>query len=87
MTSKRQLHKSRPVRVRENKCDRCGLIDEHWHEEQCGCCKMYQEIDSNQGRCTSPESKFSGRRINEHHTCSKWVKWQWDLPRTQGRDS
>ena len=73
VTSKRQLHKPRPVRVRENKCDRCGRTDEHWHEEQCGCCKMYEKIDTERGTCTSPESKFSGRRVSEHHTCSKWV--------------
>jgi hypothetical protein len=61
-------------------CDRCerhiagGPSAEHWHEEQCGGCRMFKAIDADWGYCRSHESVYSGRLMFEHDTCSQWLR-------------
>ena len=76
------LREMRPSHLGILWCDRCGRAVnsnemDHFHDEQCGCCKKYRRVDADFGYCSSHESVYAGRRMFEHDTCSKWVKGKW----------
>jgi hypothetical protein len=64
-------------------CDRCGRIvnqndePEHFHAEQCGGCRKFQQQDSDYGYCRSRTSVYCGRLLFEHDTCSQWEEGRW----------
>ncbi len=78
-----QLKKEMPAWLTVHWCDRCGRAvnenDErdHFHAEQCGCCKKYKRMDTDWGYCRNRESVYGGRLMFEHDTCSKWVEGKW----------
>lgn len=82
MTKKtlKQLREELPVHLTVFWCDRCNKAinqnedKDHFHDEQCGCCKKYRPINGDWGYCSSHESVYSGRKMFEHDTCSKWIK-------------
>jgi hypothetical protein len=83
MKSLKDLKKEQPVWLTVYWCDRCNRAinqnedKDHFHAEQCGCCKKFRPIDSDWGYCNSHESVYSGRKMFEHDTCSKWEEGKW----------
>ena len=79
----KQLQQENPILLTVYWCDRCGSSinqnedKDHFHAEQCGCCKKYRQTDGDWGYCSSHESVYSGRKMYEHDTCSKWVEGEW----------
>jgi hypothetical protein len=79
----RELREEAPHLLTVFWCDRCGRIvnsnaePDHFHFEQCGGCKTFKPADGDFGYCKSRESVYSGRKIFEHDTCSKWVEGEW----------
>lgn len=61
-------------------CDRCGRAvnqhDErdHFHIEQCGGCRKYDQVDTDWGWCRNHASVYCGRLVFEHDTCSQWLE-------------
>ena len=85
MTKKslKELREEKPIHLTVFWCDRCNKSinsnedKEHYHHEQCGGCKKYRSIDSDNGYCSSHKSVYSGRKMFEHDTCSKWEEGKW----------
>jgi len=85
MSSKtlKELCSEQPTHLTVFWCDRCKRAvntneeKDHFHSEQCGGCKKFRSIDSDFGYCSSQESVYSGRKMFEHDTCSKWIKGKW----------
>jgi len=81
--STKQLRKDRPAKMTVFWCDRCGRSinsndeKDHFHSEQCGCCRKYKQIDGDWGYCKSRESVYGGRLMFEHDSCSKWSEGEW----------
>ena len=80
--SLKQLREEQPTHLNVIWCDRCnGLINlhdqEHFHSEQCGCCKKYLRLDADWGYCSNHDSLYCGRKMFEHDSCSKWIEGDW----------
>ena len=78
-----ELRKEKPVWLTVFWCDRCNRAinqnedKNHFHSEQCGCCKKFKTLDTDWGYCSSHESVYGGRKMFEHDTCSKWIEGKW----------
>jgi len=77
-----QLRKETPPLLTVYWCDRCERAinsndEEHFHDEQCGSCKKYRQIDGDWGYCSNHSSVYCGRKLFEHDTCSKWIEGKW----------
>jgi hypothetical protein len=83
MKSIKELRKEKPVWLTVFWCDRCNRAinknedKDHFHSEQCGCCKKFRTLDTDWGYCSSHESVYGGRKMFEHDTCSKWIEGNW----------